>query len=156
MAITTFFFSLLKLGLLCSMCVQEGEDVSLKLLSEHGKTKSHNFCCPCSTPLHPYSSCAWPLATDPCLLPFSSPLWGCTCVTTLHSTTFGCWLHNTVQHKPRKNVWGSSQIPRTGREVRLYRWSVHAAPGRPYCVCNRLQKYWSRNARCESWLGMVK
>lgn len=138
MAITTFFFSLLKRGLLCSVCVQEGEDVSIKLLPEHGKTKSHNFCCPCSTPLHPYSSCAWPFVADPCLLPFSSPLWGCTCVTTLHSTTFGHWLHNTVQHKPFRNVWGSAQIPETGREVHLYRWSAQACSSWQILLC--LQK----------------
>lgn len=32
----------------------------------------------------------------------------------------------------------------------------HAAPGRPYCVCKRLQDHWSRNARREAWLGMAK
>lgn len=56
----------------------EGGNVSNKLLSEHGKTESHPFCCPRSTPLHLYPSCAWPLVTDLYLVPFSFPLWDCT------------------------------------------------------------------------------
>lgn len=139
------------------MCVQEGEDVSLKLLSEHGKTKSHNFCCPCSTPFHPYSSCAWPFVADPCLLPFSSPLWGCTCVTTLHSTTFGpdCTTLYRTSHSEMCGALHRSQ-EQGGKYTFIGGQLMHAAPGRPYCVCNRLQDHWGRNARCDAWLGMVK
>lgn len=32
----------------------------------------------------------------------------------------------------------------------------HVGPNEPYCVCNRLQDHWSRNAGCEAWLGMAE
>lgn len=67
-------------------CLWEGGSVSNKLLSKHGKTKCHHFCCPCSAPLRPTPSCSWPLSTDPYLVPFSLPLWGST------------WLHRAALH----------------------------------------------------------
>lgn len=44
--------------------------------------KSHHCCCPCSSPLPPHPSCAWPHGTDSFLVPFSFPhlrLHSCDC-----------------------------------------------------------------------------
>lgn len=118
------YFSPKDLGELRSACDRKGAP-SRSCCQSLGKQKSHRFYCPCSTPLHPYTKGAWPLVTDPCLVPFSLyPL-------SLHMCDCAEWPHVLnliVQHclaQTMQKLTGSVQNWCYGKRGLLYRWSAH-------------------------------